>query len=410
MAKMDHEYPIWEEYPPESEGFSAPCEEAEFCPPDTESEFSPPPRPDYANPDPDREFDPPGRGSGDAPPSRRKRRKGKRLLFALAACVLVIAAWPASSASRGSHSPGAPLVPSAPAATAAPPETDTAPPPETDTAPTPEPVAVPTPEPVAVPTPEPTPLSKVPVITTDFFFFSHEHHARVHMDNIGALHSVQVTVRDKVLDKQAYDHFLSEEEIASGLFELPMLSTGDLFMENLQAYQDINAWPEFELTVKAWYENDTGDGEDMLTLTVEPDFELGIGISYQKPSWDWDADIPADSFVVTPWEETDEIRYVINDPDAVRDPLTFSVDISYNGRHAAPEEYEEIVAEEEYTLITGSGDELPQVSYTKKLVLRRPDWIPEEGVIHVKICQYLASTGEIWVRETDFSYTPEPEI
>ena len=303
MAKMDHEYPIWEEYPPESEGFSAPCEEAEFCPPDAESEFSPPPRPDYANPDPDREFDPPGRGSGDAPPSRRRRRKGKRLLFALAACVLVIAAWPASSASRGAHSPGAPLVPSAPAATAAPQPSgkpDTAP--ETDAAPTPEPVAVPTPEPVAVPTPEPTPLSKVPVITTDFFFFSHEHHARVHMDNIGALHSVQVTVRDKVLDKQAYDHFLSEEEIASGLYELPMLSTGDLYMENLQAYQDINAWPELELTVKAWYENEAGDGEDMLTLTLEPDFELGVGISYQKPSWDWDANIPADSFVVTPWE------------------------------------------------------------------------------------------------------------
>lgn len=395
MAKMDHEYPIWEEYPPESEGFSAPREEAEFYPPDTESEFSPPPRPDYANPDPDREFDPPGRGSGDAPPSRRARRKGKRLLFALAACVLVIATWPASSASRGSHSPGAPLVPSAPAATAA-------------TQPSSNPGAAP--ETDAAPTPEPTPLSKVPVITADFFFFSHEHHARVHMDNIGALHSVQVTVRDKVLDKQAYDHFLSEEEIASGLYELPMLSTGDLFMENLQAYQDINAWPELELTVKAWYENEAGDGEDMLTLTVEPDFELGIGISYQKPSWDWDANIPADSFVVTPWEETDEIRYVINDPDAVRDPLTFSVDISYNGRHAAPEEYEEIVVGEEYTLITDSGEEIPQVSYTKKLVLRRPDWIPEEGVIHVRICQYLASTGEIWVRETDFSYTPEPEI
>ena len=397
MAKMDHEYPIWEEYPPESEGFSAPCEEAEFYPPDTESEFSPPPRPDYANPDPDREFDPPGRGSGDAPPSRRARRKGKRLLFALAACVLVIATWPASSASRGSHSPGAPLVPSTPAATAATqPSSNPGAAPETD--------AAPTPKPVAVPIPEPTPLSKVPVITADFFFFSHEHHARVHMDNIGALHSVQVTVRDKVLDKQAYDHFLSEEEIASGLYELPMLSTGDLFMENLQAYQDINAWPELELTVKAWYENEAGDGEDMLTLTVEPDFELGIGISYQKPSWDWDANIPADSFVVTPWEET------VNDPDAVRDPLTFSVDISYNGRHAAPEEYEEIVVGEEYTLITDSGEEIPQVSYTKKLVLRRPDWIPEEGVIHVRICQYLASTGEIWVRETDFSYTPEPEI
>lgn len=395
MAKMDHEYPIWEEYPPESEGFSAPCEEAEFYPPDTESEFSPPPRPDYANPDPDREFDPPGRGSGDAPPSRRARRKGKRLLFALAACVLVIATWPASSASRGSHSPGAPLVPSAPAATQ--PSSNPGAAPETD--------AAPTPKPVAVPTPEPTPLSKVPVITADFFCFSHEHHARVHMDNIGALHSVQVTVRDKVLDKQVYDYSLTDDEIASGVFELPVLSTGDFYMENMQAYDEISAWPEFEMTVSARYENETGDGEDSLTITREADFELGFGLSYMRSDSNWSEVIPSDSFYIQPWEEIDELHYVINDPEAVRDPLTISVDLSWNGRHVEPEEYEELLEKSEYNIIDpDTGESTPHVGYTSELVLRRPAWMPEEGTVHVCIVQYLASTGEQWVREYDFDY------
>ena len=71
--------------------------------------------------------------------------------------------------------------------------------------------------------------------------------------------------------------------------------------------------------VNAWYENETGDGEDMLTLTAEPNFELGVGLSYISPSWDW-YDTP-DSFVITPWEESEEVRYVIDDPSAVKDPL-----------------------------------------------------------------------------------------
>ena len=154
MAKMDHKYPIWEEYPPESEGFSAPCEEAEFYPPDTESEFSPPPRPDYANPDPDREFDPPGRGSGDVLPPNRRRHKWKRLLLVAAGCLLLAAARLIPSADHNPLLPGTPLTSSAPAASIAP-----------------QPSSEPAPELTPEPTAEPVPISNVPVITTDFFCF-----------------------------------------------------------------------------------------------------------------------------------------------------------------------------------------------------------------------------------------------
>ena len=196
----------------------------------------------------------------------------------------------------------------------------------------------------------------------------------------------------------------TDAEIAAGGFELPMLSTGDLYMENMDAYDALKAWPAFEMTVTARYENESGDGEDILTLTREADFEMGIALSYMRPDYTWSETIPPDSFYVQPWEESDEIRYVINDPDAVTDPLTFSVDLSWNGRHAQAEEYEEVLEKNEYTIVDSEGGETPHVGYTRQLVLRRPDWMPEEGTLHVRIIQRLASTGELWVRDYDYEY------
>lgn len=224
------------------------------------------------------------------------------------------------------------------------------------------------------------------------------------LGNTAALRSVEIVVRDKVLDKTVYEHALSAEEIARGLLELPKLSTGDLYMENMDAYNAVNGWPAFEMTVTARYENEAGDGEETLSLTAEPEFELGVGVSYMRPDYTWSEVVPPDSFVITPWEVLEEINYVIADPDAVRDPLSFSVDLSYGGRHAAPEDYETVVEKSEYTLVTAGGEEIPTVGYTKKLVLRRPDWMPESGTLHVTIVQRLASTGELWVRDYDFDY------
>ena len=388
MAKMDNEFQVREEYPLDAEEFSAPCEEAEFRPPDPALEDSRPVGTDYEMPDSSLEFTPPGLGGGAVLPSRRRRHRWKRLLLVAAGCLLLTAAWLIPSADHEPLLPGPPLTSSVPAASIAP-------------QPSSESVPELTPEPTA----EPVPISNVPVITTGFFCFSHEHHARVRMDNIGSLHSVQVTVRDKILDKQVYDHSLTDDEIASGVFELPVLSTGDFYMENMQAYDEISAWPEFEMTVSARYENETGDGEDTLTITREADFELGFGLSYMRSDSNWSEVIPSDSFYIQPWEEIDELHYVINDPEAVRDPLTISVDLSWNGRHAEPAEYEELLEKSEYNIVDpDTGESTPHVGYTSELVLRRPVWMPEEGTLHVCIVQYLASTGEQWVREYDFDY------
>ena len=392
------EFPPREDYFPLWNEFSVPGEETEFRPPDPEAEYAAPPGTDHANPDPAQEFTPPGSGrTGSAAPQGR-RRMLKRLLFASAALVLLGTVFFCSPS-------GAPLSP-LPAPSAVMPS-GSLPPQSTPSVSAAVP-SEPTPEagksPEATPDVTDAPLSGIPVIRTEFFSFSHEHYGRVYLSNTAALHSVEVSVRDKVLDMPAYSHTLSDEEIARGLLELPTLSTGDLYMENMEAYNAVNGWPSFEMTVNARYENEAGDGEETLSLTVEPEFELGVGVSYMRPDYTWSEVVPPDSFVVTPWAEIEEINYLIADPDAVKDPVSFSVDLSYGGRHAMPEDYETVVEKEEYSRITESGEEIPTVSYTKKLVLRRPDWMPESGTLHVTIVQRLASTGELWVRDYDLDY------
>ena len=357
----------------------------------------------------DLEFTPPGRSGGDIPPEpSRRRRRIRRLLYAAAAVVITGLlfggkAAPSSPVFAPAETPAVTLLPAPPEETAALPlpsagmgSPDAEP--TAEAAPTPDAE----PEPTAEPTPEP--IDKTPVIDAVFFQFSHEHHARLALDNTDALHSVRVTVRDKTLGTQVYEHYLSHDETAAGVFELPMLSTGDVYMANMDAYDAVNGWPEFEMTVDAWYENEAGDGEDTLTMTLAPEFELGFGFNYMRPDFDWDEAVPPDSFYVTPWEETDQIRYVVNDPDAVTNPLTVSVDVSVDGQHAAADDFETVLKKDEYTIVHADGTEEPHVGHTAVFLLRRPDWIPAEGTVHVTIVQYLASTGEQWVREFDFEY------
>ena len=391
MDRKDYETPAPEELLSPPEEYGAPAEEAEYRPPDPGAEHSPPPGEDYPQPEPEQEHTPPGQRAESAPERPRRKRRLRRLLFSAAAVVLTGLMF--SGSTTAPPSPVVRPVETPPAVTAAP-----APAPE-ETAALPE-TPVPTPEPA----PESTPLGKKPVIQVAFFHFSHEHHGQIDLSNTGALHSVRITVRDKTLDQPFYEYYLSEEEIGSGSFELPMLSTSTAYMNNMDAYEANGGWPEFEMTVDAWYENETGDGEDRLTIIRDPDDELGFGFNYMRPTATWSEDIPPDSFYVTPWEETDQLRYVVNDPDAVKDPLAVSVDVSYKGQHVPADAFEAVMRKDEYTIVYADGSEEPHVGYTSVLVLRRPDWIPEEGTVHVVIVQYLASTGQQWVWEIDLDY------
>ena len=390
MERLEDEFPVREEYAPLPDEFPQPLPEAEFRPPDSEAEDSAPPGTDYENPDPAMEFTPPGstREEGAASSEGRKRRI-RRLLYGAAALVLLGLLYSGRAVS--------PAVPAS-APTAVPTET----PVYTSSS---DLIPLPTPEPTAEPTPEI--VSKVPVIEPSFYAFSHEHHGLILMSNTDALHSVYVSVRETSLDQLIWERYLDEDEIRSGRFELPELSTGDFYMEHMQELDAAGGWPEFEMSVKAWYENEAGDGEDTIEFILPAEFELGIGISYWGPTYTWDEELPPDSFIIKPWEEIEDVKYVFNDPEAVTDPTVFSVDIVCNGRRAAPEEYETVLDKDEYSILDSeTGEYIPTVGITKTLVLRRPDWMPESGTLHVTIIQRIATTNELRTLEFDFDYPP----
>ena len=396
MARLDEEFPVREEYPLVPEEFPQPLPETEYRLPDSRAEDSAPPGTDHANPDPALEFTPPGSGRAEAAAPAGRKRRIRRLLYGAAALVLLGLLF---GGRRASFSPALPAPTIRPAPSAPAPTQQLTP------APSAEPTMSSAPEPTTEPTPEI--VSKVPVIEPCFYAFSHEHHGRILMSNTGSLHSVYVAVRETSLDELVWERYLEEDEIASGRFDLPELSTGDFYMDHMEELEAAGGWPEYEMTVRAWYENEAGDGEDTLEYTLPAEFELGIGVSYWGPDYTWDEELPPDSFIIKPWEEIEDVTYVINDPDAVTDPTVFSVDILYNGRHAAPEEYEIVLDKDEYSILDSeTGEYTPTVGITKTLILRRPDWLPERGTIHVTIVQRIATTNELRTLDYDLDYPP----
>ena len=260
------------------------------------------------------------------------------------------------------------------------------------------------PEPTATPAPAEEPTVPAPEIQPLFFSFSHEHHASIRLGNTERLRGVTVTVRETELDKTVFEHVLQSDEIAGGIYELPVLSTGDVYMESMDAYDRINAWPSFEMKIVYRYENETGDGEETEALILEPVHETGYGATYWAPGYTWDDQLPPDSFVIAPWDEAENIRYVFDSPDSVKDAETVYVDVECLGRHVSPEEYETILKKEDYFLMDPQGQETPLTSYTSELILRRPDWMPASGTLHITIVQMLVSTGELYSKTMDLDF------
>ncbi len=323
----------------------------------------------------------------------------RRLLRFLLGAVLVsgMLLLPRLDHSRAPASPAVvPVTTAAPAPTPKPAEVPAAQTTETPTA---------QPEATAAPASTPEPVVLTPVVQPLFYNFSHEHLGSVRLENTESLRGVVVTVRETELDQTVFEHELDSGEISRGLYELPVLSTGDVYMDNMAAYDQTNAWPSFEMKVEYRYENAGGD-EEIKELVLEPQHETGFGASYWGPGYTWDEQLPPDSFIITPWDEADDIRYVFDSPDSVTDYKTVYVDVEYNGRHVLPEEYETILKKDEYFLMDDVDFSTPLTSYTSELIIRRPDWMPESGTLHITIVSKLISTGELYTRTIDLDYPP----
>lgn len=340
---------------------------AEFCSP--ADEYPPVPAPEQAAED------------------RTKKRRLLRLAVSAALLGLIVLA-PKHPAFVPAPAPVTPI-PSAVPSAATP-------------APVVEPTAEATPVPTETPAPTEEPASAEPLVQPIFYNFSHDHRGQIRMENADRLRGVQVTVRETVLDLPVFEHELDESEIAAGFYELPALSTGDVYMDNMAAYEEKNAWPEFEMKVTYRYENAAGDGEESKELVLEPAYEMGFGASYWKPDYTWDEQLPPDSIVIRPFDDVDNIRYIFYSPNSVKDPITVYVSVEYDGRKLDPETFQSILKKDEYTMIdSASGTETPVVAYQSTLVIPRPDWVPEGGTVHITIAQMLSVTGELYTKEFD---------
>lgn len=245
----------------------------------------------------------------------------------------------------------------------------------------------------------------VPEVKAVFYNFSHEHHGSIRIKNTQWLRGVTVTVRETVMEQIVFDHELDSSEISRGFYELPVLSTGDVYMENMEAYDALGAWPTFEMKIAYRYENESEEREESGEISLDPAHETGYGVSYWGPDYTWDDQLPPDSFIIAPWDEVEHIRYVFDSPDSVQDGETVYVDVDYDGRHLAPEEYEAILKKDEYSIFDPqTGQETPVISYTSELVIPRPDWMPESGTIHITIVQKLLSTGELYFQTIDLDF------
>ena len=361
------------------------------------------PRPGAEFPQP-----PPEYSAESLPGERRKKSRAyaalRRLMFAGAA-ILSCGVLLAGTMGWGSGGRPAPKPSPAPIAILQPAggETQmTLPAPAESPAPIPEPTPEPTPAPAEIPASTEEPVATEPVILPIFYNFSHDHRGRIQMENTDRLHSVLVTVRETVLDLPVFEHYLDESEIAAGLYELPALSTGDVYMENMDAFDEKNAWPEFEMKVVYWYENETGDGEESEELVLEPRYEMGFGATYWGPDDTWDEQLPPDSIVIRPYDDVDNIRYTFDSLDSVKDPTVVYVSVEYDGRKLDPETFQTILIKDEYTMMDQeSGTEIPVVAYQSTLVIPRPDWVPKGGTIHITIGQMLSVTGELFMKEFD---------
>ena len=357
----------------EQESFSPPPEELrvpeEFPAPGPE--LTPPPE----------EFPPPG-ASSDVENSHRRLRK---LLYAIAAAALLLLL------TRGGREPSLALPlptpsPVAPNATGMP-------------LPGAAPVTL-SPTAAPEPTPEPTPEPE-PTCTILFYNFSSTNYVRLLFTRPEAFRSVELELREPILDLPVTDILLGPEDFASGELELPGIATDDLYFEHIDEYRTQNTYPE-ELAMHAVivYEQ---DGE---SVTVERDLvalpELGWNLSYwpkstQKEDWNYPG-----CFRFQTYESSGRVALVLDDPDAVRRGI-ISVSFSIDGRPIDPGDIQYEALREAYAF----GDYVGPSYYTARFVFPKPDWAPEGGTIHVTVVQYLEHYGQTIVIERDLEYSEE---
>jgi len=246
-----------------------------------------------------------------------------------------------------------------------------------------------------------------PSLEAHYIGFSSEKRGKLDLHDTQNVTGVTAEIWEPILELPVAVYELTQEEIEAGEFELPPIQAGGLYFEHAQEYDAAKAWPEnLELRVTVRY--DSPDGEKTLTYRKLDEPEQGWAFRYwpedEEPSeWSYPG-----YFRFSTYESMTPISLVIDDPEAVmagRRKVVLSVSLSIDGRAVKPEECELVEEREEDPLAAyyGEDEEVP-VFYYARLFLKRPNWAPKSGTVHLTVVQKLFSDGSIWTTELDYDY------
>ena len=211
-------------------------------------------------------------------------------------------------------------------------------------------------------------------------------------------------IREPILGLTVAEYSLTAEEIAAGEFTIPETESGDVYMAHMDEYDAAGAFPEeLELHVTVRYRS--GEGEQTLEYTVKDSPQQGWNLFY------WPDDEPESEFTwpgcfrLASFESASPVSFVVDEPDKVKtapEGSVLSVSLSIDGRQVLPEEcrLEEELKGDPIAELLG---EPAQQYYYAYLILKRPDWAPEHGTIHMTVTQQL-SEGGLWTTEKDLAY------
>jgi|GEM_PF-2370884 len=410
MERKDYESPTAEEFSALPEEYAAPPEAAEHGPPAPEAEFSPPPEAaEFSAPPADREFTPPGSG-GPAPGdgSRRKRRV-RRLLYAAAALVLTGLLFRGRAA--GPLQPDVTFTPVPTAQNDARKPWDVSPPEPgnvslPDAAPTPE--ATEAAAPVSTPRPTPEYEPEVPTCLSYFFGFSAYHHGFIKIFHPEQIVSVTAEIWESNFNTLEWSRELTEEEIASGYWELPPFDYSETYFKYMDRYQSEELDPEVELRVTM-----TTDDGTTTVYTERASHEQGWSVRWwpedYEPYFEWQEFYPG-CFAVMSYESftaSPDIR--MGDYQDAWDHGGICVALELNGVPVSAEDVQILKWEEPLFKEDEHGDyvETGRSVYYTTLVIPLPDGAPPAGTAHFTICQKLDGYDLVWATEQELDYGPE---
>ena len=399
MDRKDQEFPAPEAIAPPPEEFSVPPEEAEFHPPEPEKEFSSPPEAsEFSPPAAEREFTPPGSGGAAPENGPRRRRRIRRLLYAASALVLTGLLFRGQIAAQ--IRPAAPV----PTAQAEVRDPGTVSPP--DAVPTPEATAEPV-LPVSTPRPTPEYEPQGPAILSYFFGFSAYHQGLIKIFHSEQITSVTAEIWESNFDTLEWSYVLTEEEIASGYWELPVFDDSDTYFKYMDRYEAEGLFPALELRVTM-----TTDDGATTVYTEKASPEQGWSVRWwpadYEPTFDWEECYPG-CFAVLSYESSEappDMR--MGGYQDAWDNGGICIEMELNGVPVTVTNAQILTYEEPIYTVDDYGNyvETDRLYYYTTVVIPLPDGAPASGTAHFTVCQKLDGYDLVWVTNRDLEYGP----